>query len=140
MTVRLKRWFDDYDAYHRHPGNKVTHYLGIPMILITLLGLLAGVELGPVDAGLAVWAAASLWYFTLDWKIALPFSLLALGGYFLGKEIPASWAWGLFVAGWILQFVGHYCYEKRSPAFFSNLLQTLIGPLWIFSRLVGYHR
>jgi uncharacterized membrane protein YGL010W len=43
--------------------------------------------------------------------------------------------WGVFVLGWVLQFVGHGHYEKKSPAFFKNLTHLLIGPLWVFSKL-----
>ena len=41
---------------------------------------------------------------------------------------------GLFVFGWVLQFVGHYVYEKRSPAFMKNLTHLLVGPLWILAK------
>jgi uncharacterized membrane protein YGL010W len=44
---------------------------------------------------------------------------------------------GLFVLGWVFQFVGHYVYEKKSPAFARNLVHLLVGPLWIAARAVG---
>ena len=47
----------------------------------------------------------------------------------------SAWDWALFIGGWILQFVGHYAFEKNSPAFFRNLVHLLIGPLWVFARL-----
>ena len=43
----------------------------------------------------------------------------------------------LFVLGWVFQFVGHYVYEKKSPAFARNLVHLLVGPLWILARVIG---
>ncbi|MBW3671962.1 MAG: DUF962 domain-containing protein, partial [Acidobacteria bacterium] len=42
----------------------------------------------------------------------------------------------LFIAGWVLQFVGHGMYEKSSPAFLRNLLHLLVGPIWIVNDLI----
>jgi uncharacterized membrane protein YGL010W len=40
------------------------------------------------------------------------------------------------VVGWILQYLGHYVYEKKSPAFYRNLVHLLVGPLWILAKAV----
>ncbi len=49
-----------------------------------------------------------------------------------------DWRWGLglFVVGWILQFIGH-AVEGNSPAFFSNPLQLLVGPIFIVRKYLG---
>ena len=60
--------------------------------------------------------------------------LLALAGFVLHALWP--WAAALFVVGWIFQFVGHSVYEKRSPAFLTNALHLLVGPLWILNDVV----
>ncbi len=46
-----------------------------------------------------------------------------------------SWRWalGLFILGWILQFVGH-AIEGNQPAFFRNPVYLLVGPLWLVRR------
>ena len=36
----------------------------------------------------------------------------------------------MFVAGWIIQFVGHY-YEGRKPAFVDDLIGLLVGPMFV---------
>lgn len=41
----------------------------------------------------------------------------------------------MFAGGWILQFVGHGVFEKKSPAFLTNVAHLLIGPLWWFTKL-----
>ena len=60
------------------------------------------------------------YYLTLDASLAafmlVAYAILDAAGRF----IPAVPAVGLFVFGWILQGVGHYVYEKNSPAFFRN--------------------
>lgn len=42
-----------------------------------------------------------------------------------------NWQWGvgLFVFGWILQFIGH-AFEGKPPAFFSNPIHLIVGPIW----------
>ncbi len=49
-----------------------------------------------------------------------------------------SWRWALllFVAGWILQFVGH-AIEGNQPAFFRNPVYLLVGPLWLARRALA---
>jgi uncharacterized membrane protein YGL010W len=39
-------------------------------------------------------------------------------------------AGGLFVGGWILQFIGHYVFEKNDPKFFGDPVNLLIGVVW----------
>lgn len=41
---------------------------------------------------------------------------------------------GLFVVGWIIQFVGHY-WEGRKPAFFDDIVGLLIGPLFVLAEM-----
>jgi len=41
---------------------------------------------------------------------------------------------GLFLVGWIIQFLGHY-FEGRKPAFVDDLIGLLIGPLFIVAEL-----
>jgi len=81
---------ENYKAKHRHPLNKLSHSIGIPLILIAL----------PM--------------FFFSWR----------------------WALGCFVVGWILQFVGH-AIEGNQPAFFSNPLYLLVGPLWLIRRVAS---
>ena len=150
-TPRLSRYFDAYQSYHHHPLNKLTHYVGIPIIVLALEGLLSAISLGAplaggfiaFDLGLVLLGIATTFYLWLDWRIGLPFSLVMLGFYICGRQLmlASAWPllWGLFIFGWILQFVGHYKYERQSPAFMKNLEHLLVGPIWIFARLVGYY-
>jgi uncharacterized membrane protein YGL010W len=55
--------------------------------------------------------------------------------YVLAKYVPWPYAIGAFVVGWVFQFIGH-AYEGKAPAFLTNLLHLLVGPLWVASHLV----
>jgi uncharacterized membrane protein YGL010W len=142
MSSALRSHFDDYAAFHRTAGNKVCHALGIPIIVLSSLALLAQVPLFTV-MGFTVTLAEVLiaffavYYFTLD----LALGTLMLTAYVvldvLGRAIPFWPAAALFVGGWILQGVGHYVYEKNSPAFFRNFVHLAVGQLWILAKATG---
>lgn len=142
---KLDRYFADYASHHRTSGNQATHYIGIPMIVIALFGLLSNIriaefgnELFRLDGGFVLWALGALFYLALNWKLALPFSLVTLGFYFLGRALSLELQIAGFILGWVIQFVGHIVWEKKSPAFKDNLVHLMIGPFWIFAKLVGY--
>ena len=137
LTPKLKSYFSDYAAYHKTKGNQITHYVGIPSILFSIFGLGALVPvMGPVHLGFVVWLLASLFYLRLQLSLGLVFSLVNLGLVFVAQEVNTTILWCLFVGGWIVQFIGHYVFEKKSPAFYKNLTHLLIGPIWIFYKLL----
>lgn len=145
LAPRLERYFADYATYHTNPKNKLTHYLGIPILTVAIPALLAKVVLFPqeeswlrLDLGIILWAAVTAWYLVLDWRLGLPFGLLCLGMYFLCRDVPQLYLWIAFAIGWILQFVGHIAYEKKSPAFLKNFEHLFIGPLWVFAKGFGF--
>ena len=55
----------------------------------------------------------------------------------LGRITPPWLVITLAVAGWVIQLAGHVIWEKRSPAFFTNLLQLLVGPAFFVALLTG---
>lgn len=50
------------------------------------------------------------------------------------------WAWelvlGLFVVGWILQFVGH-AFEGKPPEFFKDWRFLFVGLRWWLAKMAG---
>ena len=126
--------FADYASYHQTAGNKAFHRIGIPLIMLTLIGMLERVELpGGLDAAMVLIAASTVYYLLVEWRLALLMLAVSVGFYFLGRAIPMTINVVLFVLGWIFQFVGHSVYEKRQPAFLRNVVHVLIGPLWILN-------
>lgn len=139
-----------YAAYHRDQRNIITHFIGIPLIVIAVVVLLsrpgtvmAGLWLSPA---LVASALAALFYLRLDLRLGTIMTLLLIAclwagalcahastGVWLGIGIAA------FVVGWAIQFIGHY-YEGRKPAFVDDLLGLIIGPLFVvaeFGFLLG---
>ena len=128
--------FADYAAYHQTAGNKTFHRLGIPLIMLSLIGMLARVHIGPVDAAMLLIALAEVYYLTIEWRLGLAMLLVSIGFYFLGLFIPFWANVALFVLGWIFQFIGHKVYEHKNPAFFRNFVHLLVGPLWILNDVI----
>ena len=133
---KIDALFDDYAAYHQTPGNKNFHRLGIPLIMLTLIGLLVRVRLGPADAAMLLIAAATVYYLTVEWRLALLMLAVSVVFYFAGARMPLWLNAVLFVAGWVFQFIGHSVYEHKQPAFFRNFVHLLVGPLWILNGVV----
>ena len=133
---RIQSLFDDYAAYHQTPGNKAFHRLGIPMIMLSLIGMLARVKLGPVDAAMLLIVIAEIYYLTVEWRLGALMLLVSVAFYFIGIALPLWVNVALFVLGWIFQFIGHKVYEHKNPAFFRNFVHLLVGPLWILNGLV----
>jgi uncharacterized membrane protein YGL010W len=133
---QIEALFADYSAFHQTPGNKVFHRFGIPMIRLGLIGMLARVHVGPVDAAMLLIALAEIYYLAIEWRLGVMMLVVSVGFYFLGLLIPLWANVALFVLGWIFQFIGHSVYEHRNPAFFRNFTHLLIGPLWILNDLI----
>lgn len=141
MSRSLADFIAEYAGYHRNTRNVATHTLGIPMIVLAALILLSRPVLSfggwhVTPAWFAV-ALAVVFYVSLDLRLGFVMALLlglfaALGNEIanLGHGIWLSAGSGLFVAGWILQAIGHV-FEGRKPAFFDDLTGLLIGPLFI---------
>jgi len=131
-----------YAAYHRDRRNIATHFAGIPMIVLAIViaGASVAVPVGSMEVTLAAAAsiAACAYYFRLDFGfgIAMAVALFAACGAAsealarLGTAGALGLALALFVAGWALQFLGHR-YEGMKPAFFDDVRQLLVGPLFV---------
>ena len=133
--------FADYAAYHQTAGNKFFHRVGIPMIMFSLIGMLTQVPLLDVatvkiDLAMILIAAATAYYFVIEWRLAIAMVAVSIAFYFIGATLPLWINATLFVLGWIFQFIGHKVYEHKNPAFFRNFVHLLIGPLWILNDII----
>ncbi len=136
-TEKLDQFFADYEAFHRTKGNKVTHYFGIPMIVFSTFGILTAAGLSIESFfGIAMMILILIFYVSLQLFWGSLFSILLGGLFWLSRFVSVEVHVILFILGWILQGVGHYKYEKQSPAFLKNLTHLMIGPFWIFHRFV----
>lgn len=131
-----------YAAYHRDRRNIATHFVGVPMIVFSIVLALATVAF-PV-AGVFVSAAAvisliaCIYYFRLDFGLGVAMAVVLFLMCAGASEIVARvgvgaallWALGTFVVGWAIQFIGHK-FEGVKPAFLDDLKQLIIGPLFV---------
>jgi uncharacterized membrane protein YGL010W len=139
--------FERYAAFHRHPVNRLLHKLAIPLIVFHIAVMLDWVVLArvpglprPLTLAHLVVAAIAVWYLSLDVALGLLMSLLYLACLPLGWMTPRPVVVAIAVLGWTVQLVGHSVFEKRSPAFLTNLLQALVGPLYFVARGLGVWR
>ncbi|MGC4059352.1 MAG: DUF962 domain-containing protein [Aquabacterium sp.] len=137
----LVEQLSQYATYHRDRRNIATHFIGVPMIVASLCILLSRPTL--IDGvhwltpGSIVSALATLYYLRLDVRYAIVL-VAYLAACLFGAESMAglgTLAWlavgvGLFIVGWVVQFLGHY-YEGRKPAFVDDLIGLMIGPLFV---------
>ncbi|MGX9221341.1 Mpo1 family 2-hydroxy fatty acid dioxygenase [Massilia varians] len=124
-----------YAESHRNHTNEIIHFVCIPLIVLSLLGILWAIH--PAVAIAAT--LASLYYYTkLSRQFALGMGVMSavmLGLLALMPDmtvLPVSIA--IFVVAWIGQFIGHKI-EGKKPSFFEDLRFLLIGPLFVLSFL-----
>ena len=124
-----------YSESHLNPANEVIHFLCVPAIAFTLLGLVWTIH--PLLA-VALSLASLRYYDTLSRPLAIGMLLMsaAMLGLLLAMPpatiLPLSLA--IFVLAWIGQFIGHKI-EGKKPSFFDDLRFLLIGPLFVLGFL-----
>jgi uncharacterized membrane protein YGL010W len=138
----LKGQLASYGAYHRDPRNKLTHFVGVPLVTFSLFLFLSWFRLvfalqWPITAATVFFLIVFLYYLRLDWSVALlqaPLNLALLALADRAALLP--WVSSLsvflatFVLGWALQLIGH-AIEGRRPALADNLLQIFNAPLFL---------
>jgi uncharacterized membrane protein YGL010W len=135
-----------YTAYHRDRRNKATHFVGVPAIILGILVPMAWarLEVGGTEVSLAlafvlvmvciyVWMDRAIAFATA--AAVLPMLVLAEWIAGLGYQTGGIVAAALFVAGWIVQLIGH-AYEGRKPALVDNLLQIFIAPIFLAAEVL----
>jgi uncharacterized membrane protein YGL010W len=125
----------DYAFYHRTRGNKACHFVGIPLIIYALFILLRPLILVPPLTSAELLIVLSVaYYLILDTKLAIGMLLiLSLLDFAAFRTPDPQVGIAAMIIGWIFQTIGHVAYEKRSPAFFRNLVHLLIGPLFLLN-------
>jgi uncharacterized membrane protein YGL010W len=143
----LSNWLDQYGESHRNPVNERLHFICVPAIVLSLIGLLSSLpvprmwgDLPWLDWATLITALAMLYYVSLSWALAAGV-LVCFAVMFLiiheFRTLPwPLWATSLaiFVIAWIGQFYGHAIEGKR-PSFFKDVQFLLIGPLWLLAAL-----
>ena len=150
----------EYGASHQNPTNKSIHWICVPLIFFSIVGLIASIPAAPLEALLgtnspfANWAAVvllivAIYYITLSGPltvgmIAFGVLCLLLIHFIASLNIAPLWLISLliFALAWVGQFYGHKV-EGKKPSFLKDIQFLLIGPAWlmhfIYKRLgIGY--
>ena len=141
----INQWLDEYAESHQNPTNKMVHFVCVPVIFFTVVGLLYSIPLYHFANGFVLTVAhivtvlVAIYYFILSVPLAIGMVLYsglclvlcaliqqATGGNLIWVSI------GLFIAAWIAQFWGHGI-EGKKPSFAKDIQFLMIGPAWIMS-------
>jgi uncharacterized membrane protein YGL010W len=144
---KIDQLLSEYGESHQNVTNKVIHWICVPLIFFSVVGLIASIPSGVVQSFLgqgnpyANWATLALilaivYYVSLSVPLAVGMALFALGCLMAVRAIAQSgvslWMVSLiiFVVAWIGQFYGHKV-EGKKPSFLKDLQFLLIGPAWL---------
>ncbi len=148
----LQEWFDEYAVSHQNKTNQALHYICVPAIYFSIVGMLMSINTSFLtntiglnnpfieNWGTVVLILILLFYLRLSVKTFLKmlvFSVLCvIGNYYIGQQFPLFYtSLGIFVIAWIGQFYGHHI-EGKKPSFLKDLQFLLIGPPWVFEKLM----
>lgn len=145
---RIDELLTEYGESHQDETNKAIHWICVPLIFFSLVGLLASIPSGMVQAVLgpgnpyANWAGVALilvivYYVSLSIPLSIGMMLfgvlcLMLTNIITRLDFAPLWLVCLvvFVLAWIGQFYGHKV-EGKKPSFLKDVQFLLIGPAWL---------
>jgi uncharacterized membrane protein YGL010W len=145
---KIDELLNEYGESHQNETNKAIHWICVPLIFLSVVGLIASIPSGIVQNFLgegnpyANWATVVLvlvliYYVTISIPLAFGMMLFGVLCLFIVRMIAESniaplWAVSLviFVVAWIGQFYGHKV-EGKKPSFLKDIQFLLIGPAWL---------
>lgn len=144
---KIDALFNEYGESHQNPTNKTIHWICVPLIFFSIVGLIASIPAEPLQRltdgnPYANWATVLLilvivYYVSLSIPLAIgmmAFGLLCLVLCNLIVQLNIAPLWLIcviiFVGAWIGQFYGHKV-EGKKPSFFKDLQFLMIGPAWL---------
>lgn len=125
-----------YGESHQNPRNELIHFIAIPLIMLSLVGMLFAlhpyVAYAFIAASMVYYARLSAVFFMTMavWSALFMALVFAMGS----QVLPICVA--IFVGAWILQFIGHRI-EGKKPSFFEDIQYLWVGPLFVLSKLFG---
>lgn len=141
------QWFSEYGESHQNATNKAIHWMAVPLIYATVIGLFWSIpqpqwmaEISWLNWALVALVPAMLFY--LATSVPLGLGMMALSALCLwacsalaaAEQSVLGWSVGVFVLMWVFQFVGHHI-EGKKPSFFKDVQFLLIGPAWVIGFL-----
>ena len=146
-----QEYFDEYAVSHQNETNQTIHYICVPLIFFSVIGLLMSIPttllentFGLYNPLLENWAVVvgviisifylrlGFWYFK---EMLFVILVSIIGNFWLGNTVNLLYAsLIIFILAWIGQFYGHKI-EGAKPSFLKDLEFLLIGPLWVIQKL-----
>jgi uncharacterized membrane protein YGL010W len=123
-----------YGSSHQNPTNELIHFIAIPLIMLSLCGLMFAlhpwVAYAFIAASMVYYLRLSMVFFVSMsiWSLIILALLHAMGTQVLMISVA------IFIGAWIIQFVGHKI-EGKKPSFFEDLQYLWVGPLFVLSKL-----
>ena len=147
----MQQWFDEYAESHQNVTNQKIHYICVPVIYFSIVGMLLSIPSKTLTNLLQFenqfftnWAALIILFVLLFYLIhsfksfilMLIFSIVCIiFNSYLSLYLPLFLtSLILFVIAWIGQFYGHKL-EGKKHSFFKYLQFLLIGPAWVFEKI-----
>jgi uncharacterized membrane protein YGL010W len=143
----MQEWFDRYGESHLNPVNKAFHWICVPVIFVSIIGLLSQVPM-PWQAsdtgafpylhlGTLLILAGLVFYLRISLSMSIGMLIVSALSLYIVKRLNldfvdiALWIYfSAFVLAWIGQFIGHKI-EGKKPSFFDDLKFLMIGPAWL---------
>lgn len=121
-------WFSEYNESHQNKTNKLIHWVCVPTILFSIIGILMHFS-ALLTAGLIV--LTLVMYTRMDVVLAVAMTALIAVMTALVAILPFGFGTyiAIFVLAWIGQFYGHKV-EGKKPSFLKDLQFLLVGPAW----------
>jgi uncharacterized membrane protein YGL010W len=149
----LDQWFAEYAVSHQNKTNQLIHYICVPTIFFSIVGLVMSIPPGPLTQifpmyipFLENWAVVVLilvllFYFRLSISMGfkvLIFAAFCIAGNYYISLVALLWLVSLiiFALAWIGQFYGHKI-EGKKPSFLKDIQFLLIGPAWVIRKIFG---
>jgi uncharacterized membrane protein YGL010W len=147
----LDQWFEEYAVSHQNPQNKAIHYICVPAIFFSIVGLLMSIPSTFLNNIIHLnqpiienWAVVVLIFVLIFYirlsvpmaiKIAIFSALCLVINFYIGQFVPL-WAFSIavFAIAWIGQFYGHNI-EGKKPSFLKDIQFLMIGPAWVVQNL-----
>lgn len=145
---KIERLFSEYSESHQNPKNQLIHWIFVPLIFLSVIGLLWDVKLPitldfmggePLNVSMIVSLLVFAYYLSLSFAISvgmLAVTSLGMIACYIYNGAVSVWMISLvvFVISWAFQFWGHKI-EGKKPSFFKDLEFFLVGPMWVLAKL-----
>ena len=131
---KIDALINHYGESHQNSTNELIHFIAIPLITLSLSGLLYAIHPFVLYAFLA---GSFVYYVRLStvflitmlvWSAAMLWVIQSMGSQLV------TFCIAIFVGAWVLQFIGHKI-EGKKPSFFEDIQYLWVGPLFVLSKL-----